>query len=69
MRMPPYMRDSDQNPLSITRRQYDALFQFIESLKTAPPDAPRPYSPIARTINKVVKAIRKDSTSHSRGRR
>lgn len=58
MRMPPYMRDSDENPLSITRRQYDALFQYIESLKRAPPDA-RADSPIARTIDKVVKSVSK----------
>ena len=34
MRMPPYMRDSDQNPLSITHRQYDELMQLIECLKS-----------------------------------
>ncbi len=59
MRMPPYMRDSDQNPLSITRRQYDALFQFIESLRSLQPDANRADSPIARTIDKVVKSVRR----------
>lgn len=58
MRMPPYMRDSDENPLSITRRQYDALFQFIESLKTPASDSPRPDSPIARTIGRLVKSFR-----------
>jgi hypothetical protein len=59
MRMPPYMRDSDQNPLSITRRQYDALFQFIESLRSLQPNAKRADSPIAQTIDNVVKSVRK----------
>jgi hypothetical protein len=30
MRMPPYMRDSDALPLSITRRQYDALIKLVD---------------------------------------
>jgi hypothetical protein len=29
MRMPPYMRDSDQNSLSITFRQYNALKELM----------------------------------------
>ena len=33
MRMPPYMRDSDLNPLSITFRQYHALIRYIENLQ------------------------------------
>src|SRR5262245_16607628 len=36
MRMPPYMRDSDQNSLSITYRQYHALMDLLDSI-TAPP--------------------------------
>lgn len=36
MRMPPYMRDSDENPLSLTWRQYDMLMRLIDLL-TAPP--------------------------------
>ncbi len=39
MRMPPYMRDSDENPLSLTWRQYDMLMRLIDLL-TAPPPAP-----------------------------
>jgi hypothetical protein len=30
MRMPPYMRDSDSNPLSLTVRQYDALMKLVK---------------------------------------
>jgi hypothetical protein len=37
MRMPPYMRDSDQSSLSITYRQYDALMKLLDHLETAKP--------------------------------
>lgn len=36
MRMPPYMRDSDLNPLSLTNRQYDALMDLVDLLVTSP---------------------------------
>jgi hypothetical protein len=55
MRMPPYMRDSDLNPLSITHRQYDALRQLIENLKSPDVMAGRAVSPIARQIADMVK--------------
>lgn len=32
MRMPPYMRDSDENPLSLTRRQYQELMELVNLL-------------------------------------
>jgi hypothetical protein len=32
MRMPPFMRDSDENPLSLTWRDYDTLMRFIDLL-------------------------------------
>jgi hypothetical protein len=34
MRMPPYMRDSDAYPLSITRRQYDVLMKLLKEAPT-----------------------------------
>jgi hypothetical protein len=37
MRMPPYMRDSDANPLSLTWRQYQTLLQLIEELAGSEP--------------------------------
>jgi hypothetical protein len=37
MRMPPYMRDSDANPLSLTWRQYQMLLQLIEDLAISDP--------------------------------
>ncbi len=39
MRMPPYMRDSDQNALSITYRQYHALMDLLDRIATAPSKA------------------------------
>jgi hypothetical protein len=38
MRMPPYLRDSDFLPLSLTHRQYDALMKFLDLLQ--PQDEP-----------------------------
>ena len=47
MRMPPFMRDSDENPLSLTWREYDMLMRFIDLLElqegqtaAATPDQP-----------------------------
>lgn len=47
MRMPPFMRDSDENPLSLTWRDYDMLMRFIDLLElqegqtaAATPDQP-----------------------------
>ncbi|KYG06247.1 hypothetical protein BE21_35955 [Sorangium cellulosum] len=46
MRMPPYMRDSDETALSITRRQYSALMSFLdlfeEQMAGAKPDGSAP---------------------------
>ena len=33
MRMPPYMRDSDSLPLSITRRQYEVLMELLQEAR------------------------------------
>ncbi len=35
MRMPPYMRDSDASPLSLTRRQYIELMSLVDHLEAA----------------------------------
>jgi hypothetical protein len=32
MRMPPYMRDANLYPLSLTHRQYDTLMKFLDAL-------------------------------------
>jgi hypothetical protein len=56
MRMPPYMRDSDQNPLSISHRQYDELMQLVEYLMGP---AGRENTPIARVVAGVVSRVLK----------
>jgi len=48
MRMPPYMRDSDASPLSLTRRQYIQLMGLVDNL--AGPPTGRPRSPAAEGI-------------------
>jgi hypothetical protein len=66
MRMPPYMRDSDQTPLSLTRRQYDELMAVMEWAATvkirAYPGGPRrPDGPLARLVASIVAEERKSS--------
>jgi hypothetical protein len=58
MRMPPYLRDSDYSPLSITYRQYHALMDFLERLGKRDPTAGRSDSPIARRTLEVTARIR-----------
>jgi hypothetical protein len=61
MRMPPYMRDSDENPLSITHRQYDALIRLLTrlaSLSMKPGQKPpRPDTALAREINSLAQRL------------
>jgi hypothetical protein len=68
MRMPPYMRDSDENPLSLTWRQYTMLMQLIDLLSEPsraqdaangkPPEAARRLpSRLARRVAAVVAAL------------
>jgi hypothetical protein len=71
MRMPPYMRDSDQTPLSLTRRQYDELMAVMEWAATvrvrAYPGGPtRPDGPLAWEVAKIVAAERKSSPERER---
>jgi hypothetical protein len=54
MRMPPYMRDSDANPLSITRRQYEALLRLVD-ISTTTRGRARPQGPAARRVRAFVK--------------
>jgi len=63
MRMPPYMRDSDETPLSITYRQYQALMKYIDQLTAAPQltttgaGVPRSNGPVSRRISRLVKRL------------
>ncbi len=65
MRMPPYMRDSDENPLSITHRQYDALMRLLDKLARTQEQVPavtggeagRMESPVARRVRRLSKRL------------
>jgi hypothetical protein len=52
MRMPPYTRDSDENPLSITYRQYSALMRLIDLLSNS-----NLRSPLARRIAHLAERL------------
>jgi hypothetical protein len=66
MRMPPYMRDADASPLSITRRQYRTLMDLVQRLQAPPapaagaaPGAPLaaaalPETPVRKHVRRVV---------------
>ncbi|MBV8409486.1 MAG: hypothetical protein JOY64_17800, partial [Alphaproteobacteria bacterium] len=55
MRMPPYMRDSDENPLSITWRQYDLLMRFLDHLLELDQIAPGPADGQRRVVSSAVR--------------
>jgi hypothetical protein len=61
MRMPPYMRDSDENPLSITHRQYDALIRLLKRLETLSKKSggkhARPDTALSRQINQLAQRL------------
>jgi len=63
MRMPPYMRDSDETPLSITHRQYKMLFEYLEALNapSSPRRLNRQYSPAAQRYAREAARLRKES--------
>jgi hypothetical protein len=61
MRMPPYMRDSDENALSLTHRQYHALLRLAEELSQAQAGSgrlPEGASPAERRVAEHVRRIR-----------
>jgi hypothetical protein len=75
MRMPPYMRDSDENPLSLTWRQYTMLMQLIDLLsELSPPQdaadrehpeaARRLPSRLARRVAAVVAVLGRSTPEH-----
>jgi len=75
MRMPPYMRDSDENPLSLTWRQYTMAMKFIDLLcePAAPPDAADGQRPeaarrlpsrLARRVAAVVAGLGRSAPEH-----
>lgn len=54
MRMPPYMRDSDAGALSLTRRQYRHLMNFLRAVK-----AGKVARPVDDHINRAVRRLKK----------
>jgi hypothetical protein len=54
MRMPPYMRDSDAAPLSLTWRQYREVIALIDHLSAISADMFAQLSPVRRHIAQVV---------------
>jgi hypothetical protein len=56
--MPPYFRDCDENPLSLTWRQYDTLTRLLDLLEAGDP-AVKPR--LARRVAAVVAAIGGDA--------
>jgi hypothetical protein len=55
MRMPPYMRDSDAAPLSLTWRQYREVMALIDHLAAMSNDSFAQLSPVRRHIARVVR--------------
>ena len=65
--MPPYMRDSDENPLSLTWRQYHLLMNFLDHI-VAPVDPDLPPGPqaavssaVRRRVAQIVAQLRQDT--------
>jgi hypothetical protein len=58
MRMPPYMRDSDLNSLSITYRQYAALLKLMALEKAGRRDPKNQDTPSSRRIEQFRKRRR-----------
>jgi hypothetical protein len=54
MRMPPYMRDSDAAPLSLTWRQYREVMALIDHLSVIDDEVFAQLSPVRRHIPRVV---------------
>jgi hypothetical protein len=52
MRMPPYMRDSDETPLSLSWRQYRLLMDFLHYLGSSD-DGPR-----RRRVGQLIERLR-----------
>jgi hypothetical protein len=52
MRMPPYMRDSDETPLSLSWRQHRLLMAFLDYLSSTE-DSPR-----RRRVGRLIERLR-----------
>jgi hypothetical protein len=63
MRMPPYMRDSDETPLSITYRQYKMLLAYLEALAASPSNrsVSREHRAAASRFAREAERLRRES--------
>ena len=68
MRMPPYMRDSDAAPLSLTWRQYREVMALIDHLAALDEEAFAKLSPVRRHVAQVVQRRRAAHSGASRVR-
>ena len=59
MRMPPYMRDSDASPLSLTRRQYLQLMSLVDQLAGPPRRLDALTAAMAPTADDLFAAFRR----------
>jgi hypothetical protein len=63
MRMPPYMRDSDETPLSLTWRQYHAVLALLARVtaprrgRPRPGEAAKPETPLGRKVTRMARAV------------
>ena len=60
MRMPPYMRDSDEAPLSLTWRQYQELMSFIDYVNATERDVPEHAPPHRRAVARLTRRVARD---------
>jgi hypothetical protein len=54
MRMPPYMRDSDENPLSLTWNQYRLVMDLVEHLHTSGAEDAMSVGPGRRNVEQLT---------------
>ena len=57
MRMPPYMRDSDATPLSLTRRQYQFLMDVLARLESPGASDLAPVTRVAAKAGAVPRLL------------
>jgi hypothetical protein len=69
MRMPPYMRDADAAPLSLSWRQYREVLALIDHLAVIDEEAFAQLSPVRRHVAQVVQRRRAAESGRHRARR
>jgi hypothetical protein len=62
MRMPPYMRDSDENPLSLTWNQYRLIMDLLEHLHTSGAEGAPSVGPGRRAVEQLTTRLTDNET-------